>query len=530
MGFSAGGSGSSSINAASDVIINNLSNNETLQYVSTDSKWRNKASSNLTATGLKSTSYTAVVGEYIPVNANASTVTITLPAAPNNGSRVGVKLIQTTGSNTCIINRSGSDVFNQASGAVTYTLTAAGTGATFQYDATTSIWYVTDATPLSSLSGNYAPLAGPVPASYAAANDARFVSAQSSQKVADFTLSLAQAGAVIEADSTSTITVTVPPSSTVPFLDNTLIEISQTNTGQVVVAPGLGVTLQNPAGLKTRAQWSSVNLRKRPGSGTSSTLPTTGLLMRYRADDLTGANASPVSSWPESSGNNLPPATQATTANQPVLAINGLNGHKGVTFNGTSSFLSLTGSALNVGANSAGTTLFVVYTCPTVSSGSRSLITLSSGVTTANTRMQLQHRNSSGVNMAGGRRLDSDGGAYASSATGVVGGENVVLTGTFNFSGGVETLYRNGTSTATANFASSGLSSNTPSLAGSIGSNPVGSSENFYGTIMEIMAYNTVDAGTLASVDTYVQNTYGISTADSTGVADQWVVTGDTAV
>ena len=171
------------------------------------------------------------------------------------------------GSNNCVVSRGGTDVFNVASGATTLTLSASGLGMTLRYAIAGGIWYSMDATPLASLSGAYAPIAGPVPALYAASADPRFVSATAGRKVTSFTLALADAGTIIEAEAATALTVTVPPASSVAFVDNTLIEICQTGDGQVTVAPGVGVTLRAPGGLKTRAQWSSVSLRRRPGSG-----------------------------------------------------------------------------------------------------------------------------------------------------------------------------------------------------------------------------------------------------------------------
>ncbi len=479
----------------------------------------------LVATAVKTANYTAAAGEYVPVNTTSASVTITLPTAPTDGTQVAVKVV--SGSNSCVVSRGGStDVFNVASGATTLTLTSLGLGVTLRYASSVGIWYSLDSTPLSALNGTYAPYTGPVPAAYAASADSRFYAAPASKKVADFTLALADAGSVIEVEGASNVNVTVPSSASVAFQDNTIIELSQTGAGQAILVPGSNVTLHNSGGLKTRVQWSSLSLRKRPGTG--SALPTTNMLMRYKGDDLTGANGSAVSSWPESSGNNLPAAVQGTTANQPTLKTNAMNGHTGVAFNGTSQYLNLTGSVLNLAQNISTLCVFAVYTCNTVSSGVRSLFTLSTGTSSLNARIAVRHRDGSGNSVMSARRLDTDGSVVATGSA-VTAGENVVLTGVFNYAGGAEVLYKNGTQAATAT-VTSGTTSNTSSLAGCIGANPNGSAETFYGNIMEVIAYSAIDATTRAAVDTYFQVTYGISLADASSGLDEWVVTGDTAV
>lgn len=567
MGFNpgGGGGGSSSINTSTDVSLNNLANGESLTYDSGIGKWKNTALSGggtladgsvtyaklsasgattgqvlsysggslawatpggLTAVAVKTANYTAAAGEYVPVNTTSGSITITLPSAPADGTRIAIKLV--TGSNSCVISRGGSDVFNQAGGATTLTLASAGLGVTLQYATTGGIWYSLDSTPLSALNGAYAPTAGPVPSLYAASADARFVSAVAGRKVANFTLALADAGTIIEAESSSGITVTVPPAVSVPFIDNTLIEICQTGDGQVTIAPGAGVTLRAPAGLKTRAQWSSVSLRRRPGSG--STLPTANMLMRFKADDISGANGSAVSSWPESSGNNLPAAVQGTPASQPTLITNAINGHKAVSFDGVNDFLQLTGAALDVARNRSALTVFIVYAYPSNFSGTRSFLYLSTGTSSTSSRVYMGLKDSSGFLGAGGRRLDTDS-ALFTGATAPVVGEVAVTTARFVYSSSDLYIYKNGTLSSTnTSFGTNGSTSDTSSLAGVIGSNLAGTAEILPGRIAEILIYGQDDPDMRASVHTYIQNTYGISMADATGVVDEWVVSGDATV
>lgn len=80
---------------------------------------------------------------------------------------------------------------------------------------------------------------------------------------ADYTLALSDAGTVVEMGSSNPITLTVPANASVAFPVNTVIELTQTGTGQLTIAAAVGVTLRTPASLTTRAQYSSIGLRKR---------------------------------------------------------------------------------------------------------------------------------------------------------------------------------------------------------------------------------------------------------------------------
>jgi hypothetical protein len=481
----------------------------------------------LTIAALKTTDYTAAAGELVPVDTTSGPVTITLPAAPATGTRVAVKHV--AGSNAVTVNRGGSDVFNLAGGASTLGLSTAGLGVSLQYTATGGVWYSLEATPLSALGGAFAPSAGPVPTAYAASTDARFVSSPSSRKVANFTLALGDAGTIIDAESASPVTVTVPPGSSVAFLDDTLIEVTQTGLGTVTVAPGSGVTLRNSAGLSTRAQWSSLSLRKRPGGGTS--LPSANMLMRFKADDIVGANGSAVSSWPESSGNGLPAATQGTVGSQPTLVTNAANGHQGVNFDGTGDHLLLSGSALDVFRNRSAAMVFVVYSYPFAVTGARTFMSFSSGTSGTSSRVVMIHRDGgTGIMSAGGRRLDTDGGVFLSGSASTAT-EIGVSTARFVWGSSDAYLYKNGTLSATnTSFQTSGSTSDTASLAAVLGANAAASAEFFSGRIMEILVYGVDDTDVRSSVHTYIQNTYGISVADYTGLVDEWIVSGDTVV
>ena len=69
-----------------------------------------------------------------------------------------------------------------------------------------------------------------------------------------YTLALADAGTVVAMTSTSAITVTIPPNSSVAFPIGTQILFRQGNPGGVItIAPGTGVTLESRGSIFTTA-------------------------------------------------------------------------------------------------------------------------------------------------------------------------------------------------------------------------------------------------------------------------------------
>lgn len=78
-----------------------------------------------------------------------------------------------------------------------------------------------------------------------------------------YTLVLSDSNKVIELNSSSAITLTVPLDSSVNFATGVQLNILQTGTGQVTVVGASGVTVNGTPGLKLRTQWSSGTLVKR---------------------------------------------------------------------------------------------------------------------------------------------------------------------------------------------------------------------------------------------------------------------------
>ena len=83
-------------------------------------------------------------------------------------------------------------------------------------------------------------------------------------KTGSYTLSsLTERDSLIEVNSGSASTVTIPEDSTLNFPVGTTLDILQTGAGQVTIAGASGVTVNATPGLKLRTQWSSVTLLKR---------------------------------------------------------------------------------------------------------------------------------------------------------------------------------------------------------------------------------------------------------------------------
>lgn len=68
---------------------------------------------------------------------------------------------------------------------------------------------------------------------------------------------------VIEANSSSNITITVPTNAAQAFPIGTVITIVRIGTGEVTISGDSGVTVNNPIGSRLRVQWSTATLRKR---------------------------------------------------------------------------------------------------------------------------------------------------------------------------------------------------------------------------------------------------------------------------
>lgn len=86
-----------------------------------------------------------------------------------------------------------------------------------------------------------------------------FISKTASYTLDDLTL----IDNIIEVDSASATTVTIPPDSSLNLPVGSSLDVIQINTGEVTIAAGAGVTINSTPGLKLRTQWSSCTLLKR---------------------------------------------------------------------------------------------------------------------------------------------------------------------------------------------------------------------------------------------------------------------------
>lgn len=86
-----------------------------------------------------------------------------------------------------------------------------------------------------------------------------FVSKTASYTLDDLTLR----DNIIEVNSASATTVTIPPDSSLNFPTGASLDVIQIGSGEVTIAAGAGVTVNSTPGLKLRTQWSSCTLLKR---------------------------------------------------------------------------------------------------------------------------------------------------------------------------------------------------------------------------------------------------------------------------
>ncbi len=87
---------------------------------------------------------------------------------------------------------------------------------------------------------------------------------ETSSQTASYTVVLADATKVIEVNSVSAVTVTLPTNATAAFPTGSWMEVFQQGTGQVTIAGATGVTLRSRGGLlATAGQYAELRLRKR---------------------------------------------------------------------------------------------------------------------------------------------------------------------------------------------------------------------------------------------------------------------------
>lgn len=70
-------------------------------------------------------------------------------------------------------------------------------------------------------------------------------------------------GLTHEFTSATGVTWTIPPNSSVAYRIGTVIQACQYGAGQITIAAGAGVTIRTASSLTSRAQYSTIGVRKR---------------------------------------------------------------------------------------------------------------------------------------------------------------------------------------------------------------------------------------------------------------------------
>jgi hypothetical protein len=118
------------------------------------------AAAALVPTAVKTTAYTAVGNDFVPVDTTSGAITITLPTAPTDKTTIGVKLVKQAGTNAVTVQTGGSDTFNDDS-TTTAALKLLNQGGTWQYSSSAAVWYrLSVDLPLTQLDTRYPVLSG----------------------------------------------------------------------------------------------------------------------------------------------------------------------------------------------------------------------------------------------------------------------------------------------------------------------------------------------------------------------------------
>ncbi|KAF0217542.1 MAG: hypothetical protein FD178_586, partial [Ignavibacteria bacterium] len=223
----------------------------------------------------------------------------------------------------------------------------------------------------------------------------------------------------------------------------------------------------------------------------STAIPTTNLKLHLRSDLAVTSSSSAVSSWGDVSGLNND-ASQSTSANQPTLVSNSMNGNPVIRFNGTNSKLTLPTSA-TLGIQSNPYEMFVVG-----KSSSSSIQFLVSGNATEQFEYHL-----SGV----GVRFIPITSAYLDlgSSGAFTDGNAHVFSARASSSGGAIRVDGIDGGTSSANI----LSSNSGALQIGVRSD---GTYLFNGDIAEVILYNTnLSTSDRSTVEHYLATRYGIA-------------------
>ncbi|MFA6979290.1 MAG: T9SS type A sorting domain-containing protein [Ignavibacteriaceae bacterium] len=225
----------------------------------------------------------------------------------------------------------------------------------------------------------------------------------------------------------------------------------------------------------------------------STAIPTTNLKLHLRSDLAVTSATSAVSNWGDVSGFDND-ASQSTSANQPTLVSNSMNGNPVIRFNGTNSKLTLPTSA-TLGIQGNPYEMFIV-----AKSSSSSIQFLVSGNATEQFEYHL-----SGV----GVRFIPITSAYLDlgSSGAFTDGNAHIFSGRASSSGGAVRVDGTDGGTSSANI----LSSNSGALQLGVRSD---GTYYFNGDIAEVIFYNTnLSTSDRSTVEHYLANRYGVTSS-----------------
>jgi len=97
---------------------------------------------------------------------------------------------------------------------------------------------------------------------YTAADASAAYSSVNTQAGTTYTFSSGDATSLTSFTSSSAVTATIPPNSSVAFAVGSRIDLIQKGTGEVTIAAGAGVTVNSTALFKTRTQYSIISAIK----------------------------------------------------------------------------------------------------------------------------------------------------------------------------------------------------------------------------------------------------------------------------
>lgn len=225
-------------------------------------------------------------------------------------------------------------------------------------------------------------------------------------------------------------------------------------------------------------------------------------------------DGSRIGCWMDKSGAGCH-LTQTNADKRPTLKLNIQNGLAGIRGDGTDDSLSFSGAALAMFQDVAYATVFIVHNTRQTEATARRLLDFSIGIVGAPTTARFGLTDGSTANRVRvfARRLDNDSSAVVAESNTAHNGATCVWTVMARWAAGTLILRQNGQDVASANFASSGNTSNTPSAAAAALSNANNSGQQAVGDTYEQIIYVTsapLTGEQITQVETYLSQKWGI--------------------